>query len=93
MMQSAPEKCNYSCAICGHLMPAADVLSGRYDLLEPPNEINKALASDLPHLMDVLATLKREHFDGYAYRGQTKEWPGALLPGKTKKKQKGSHLD
>lgn len=61
-------------------MPASDVLSGIYDILDPQQDSRDSPQADCPPLKDVLGTLRREHHEGYVYRGQTKEWAGPLLP-------------
>src|SRR6266404_6390308 len=79
LMQLVPEKGKYQCGICGHFMPASEVLSGRHDIKNPESEVPAASETQLPTLSDVLAKLKVEHINGYVYRGQPKEWPGPLL--------------
>jgi hypothetical protein len=79
-MRLIPEKARYICASCGHFMSVTEVSSGHYDIKQPELEVSATSYTQLPDLKGILAKLKREHVDGYVYRGQTKEWPGPLLP-------------
>jgi len=61
-------------------MSAAVVLSGQYDIKDVASTEGQSSDSELEDLKSLLFRLKEEHADGFVYRGQTREWPGPLLP-------------
>ncbi len=77
LLKEALGKAHFECGFCHHFMPASEVLSGKWDI--SPGEAS-ADGSDRPSLRELLGVLREEHKPGYVYRGQTRPWPGPLVP-------------
>jgi FRG domain len=71
---------SYTCGVCGHMMPACEVEAGHLDVKEAVAPIDRVAGSPPHDFEELLGFLQGQHRPGYLYRGQTRRWPGPLLP-------------
>jgi hypothetical protein len=62
------------------MMPAREVEAGHLDVKVAVPNVDRLSGSSPYDFEELLGFLQNEHRSGYLYRGQTRQWPGPLLP-------------
>lgn len=77
---SVQDRHNYICSVCGVSMPAKEIESGALDVQTELPPCGELLGSGPHDFRDILSYLRSTHRANHVYRGQTKVWPGPLVP-------------
>lgn len=88
--RSVQHKHSYTCGQCGGVMPAKDVNEGNFDVTVNLPKLNQLAGSPPYAFADVLSYLRTTHSESHLYRGQTRIWPGPLVPSLYRRAIKGN---